>query len=336
MMNTESFFEDLYKDALQSHHTKRKDTEWRTTLKSQLNEKLGRFSKQRVKVEANLVEKIEFEEYTREILEFQSVGGLILNVYVLTPKNQPYEKIPSVLALHGHGYGVKEIVGLLPDGRIDNGEPGIHQHFAVNLVKKGLKVFAPEIIGFGERLLDHDIATGKQCSCYSMSTHLLMAGKTLAGLRVFEAQLLIDRMTTFDDVDQKKIGVMGFSGGGLIAAYTAALDDRIKATVLCSFTNTFKGSILAMEHCIDNYVPGILKLAELPEIISLISPRKLFVESGTKDPIFPVEHTKEAIAFLENTYVQLGSPENFSSDLFEGVHEVSGKVSYDWLKSSLS
>ncbi|WP_077622595.1 hypothetical protein [Sediminibacillus massiliensis] len=88
----------------------------------------------------------------------------------------------------------------------------------------------------------------------------------------------------------------------MVAAFTAALDERVKATVLSGFTNTFKGSIMAMHHCIDNYLPGILRYAELPDIIGLIAPRPLFVEAGEEDPIFPVEHVRTALSRLKKIY----------------------------------
>ncbi len=57
--------------------------------------------------------------------------------------------------------------------------------------------------------------------------------------------------------------------------------------------NTFKDSVMAMPHCIDNFVPGLLDIAELPDILGLIAPRPLLIESGTKDPIFPIVAAKK-------------------------------------------
>ena len=97
-------------------------------------------------------------------------------------------------------------------------------------------------------------------SCQTLASHLLLYGISLAGLRVQEAQRAFDYLVSREDVDASRIGCFGFSGGGLLAAYTAALDERIQATVLCAFTNTFKGSIMGVRHCIDNYLPGVLGL----------------------------------------------------------------------------
>lgn len=305
----------------------------RWELLTGLREILGEFTAA-ADMRVTLLEKKEFDGYIRERIEFRTSEHLSMPVYVLTPKSVS-GKLPTVLAVHGHGYGSREIVGLTADGAEDTGKPGIHQHFALQLVKRGLKVFAPEIVGFGDRMLESDKQKGLRSSCNTLSRHLFMSGHTLAGLRVHETLQLLKLIHTNPDVDAGQVGVMGFSGGGLIAAYASALDERVKATVLCGFTNTFKKSILAADHCIDNYLPGILNIAELPELIGLIAPRALFIESGNKDPIFPVDGTREAITRLQKIYDDMGASEQLAEEIFEGSHEINGRRSYDWLARNL-
>lgn len=315
---------------------RRSDTDYssvREVLKAGLRKALGEFA-DAADMRVTVLEKKEFDDFTRERIEFRTCEHLRMPVYVLTPKGVN-GRLPAVLAIHGHGYGSREIVGLTADGEEDTGAPGIHQHLALQLVKRGLKVFAPEIAGFGDRMLEQDRQNGLRSSCNTLSRRLLMSGQTLAGLRVHETLQLLKLIQTYSDVETDRIGMMGFSGGGLIAAYASALDERVKATVLCGFTNTFKRSILARDHCIDNYLPGILRLAELPELIGLIAPRALFIESGKNDPIFPVEGTREAIAGLKEIYDGMGASPQLAEDLFDGSHEISGRLSYDWLAQNL-
>ncbi|MDC3416072.1 alpha/beta hydrolase family protein [Aquibacillus salsiterrae] len=332
----DSFFEQIYLDTVNETGNGNGELQ-RNKRRQQIDALMGDFRDYNVKVtNVQVVGTVEYDEYTRQKLMFQFAKDLTGSTYVLTPKNDR-DIHPTVLAIHGHGYGNKEIVGLTKEGEEDNNnQSGIYQHFAVQLVKRGMKVIAPEVLGFGERRLSEDIEDDKPSSCEPMATQLLMTGRTLAGLRVTETRRLIDWVETMEDVDKKRIGMMGFSGGGLIAAFTAALDNRIKATVISGFTNTFKGSILAIHHCIDNYVPGILEISELPEIIGLIAPRGLFVEGGHDDPIFPVKHTKLAIAQLEAIYRDMYDyPDRFSYDIFEGSHQIGGEKSYDWLRNYL-
>ncbi|MGN8647413.1 dienelactone hydrolase family protein [Gracilibacillus sp. HCP3S3_G5_1] len=335
MNQLDRLFNQFYDNALEDTVKAVGPVERKLTLKSSLLELLGDFSyldETRLEMKPELIETTNFDDYTRELISLPVTDLISIPVYILTPKKES-QVYSTVLALHGHGYGVKEAVGLTKIGEEEQGELGIHKQFAVELVKRGFKVFAPEVIGFGDRRLTRDKEAGKINSCESMATNLLMEGKTLAGLRIWEARRLLDYMETCTEVDSERIGMMGFSGGAVITTYTAALDLRVRATVLTGFPNTFKGSIMAMHHCIDNYIPGILNYAELPEWISLISPRCLFIESGEKDPIFPNKYVKEAIAEIEKYYHN--RPEKFGYDIFPGVHEISGRKSYDWLKHQL-
>jgi predicted esterase len=145
----------------------------------------------------------------------------------------------------------------------------------------------------------------------------------------------MDYLMTREEVDPKRIGCMGFSGGGLIASLASALDMRIKATVICAFTSTFRGSLLSMNHCIDNYLPSILPSTDLPELIGLMAPRALFIESGIEDPLFPIASVREAIGILHKIYETEHAGERFITDLFPGKHEISGRQSYDWLAQQL-
>ncbi|GAE92008.1 hypothetical protein JCM21714_984 [Gracilibacillus boraciitolerans JCM 21714] len=335
MNKLDQLFEQFYDNALEETVKAVGPIERKLTLKSGLLELLGDFTyldETRVPFQINLIETKEFPDYKRELFSLSLTKLIEIKMYVLTPKTN--KKIfPSVLALHGHGFGVKEAVGLTETGEQAQ-VAGIHNQFAVHLVKKGLKVFAPEVIGFGDRRLTRDIEQDNINSCEAMATNLLMEGKTLAGLRIWEARRVLDFIEQSSETDDQKIAMMGFSGGALVTAYTAALDLRVKATVLTGFTNTFKGSIMARHHCIDNYIPGILNFAELPEWISLISPRSLFIESGEKDLIFPNSYVKKAIAEIAEYYDN--RPEKFSYDIFPGAHEINGRKAYDWLVNQIS
>ncbi|NOV00941.1 dienelactone hydrolase family protein [Paenibacillus planticolens] len=283
-----------------------------------------------------LLERIEREDHIRERIEFGTVLGFRVPAYVLIPRGK---KGPSaaVLALHGHGYGSRQIAGMHPDGSENTGEPDSHGNYALELVRRGFIVMVPEIIGFGDRRLAVDLKEGKvgSSSCQALASHLLLYGISLAGLRVQEAQRAIDYMLSRDDVDGGRVGCFGFSGGALIASYTAAMDERVKAAVLCAFANTFKGSIMHVRHCIDNYLPGALAYGELPELMGLIAPRPLFIASGKQDPIFPVATAEVSIQYLQNLYTEAGAAENLGFHLYEGKHEVNGSQAYPWLVKAM-
>lgn len=285
-----------------------------------------------------LLEQEMCDGYIRERIELSAVPGVSFAAYVLIPTGNQGKPLPAVVAVHGHGYGSREITGMNPDGSRDLEPPGIHQHFAVRLARRGLVVIAPDVAGFGERRLAADLARNPEApnSCHRLSTELMMHGKTLAGLRAAETLTALDYLAGRPEVHAGRIGIMGFSGGGLISFLCAALDERIQAAVLAGYPNTFKDSILAMQHCVCNYIPGMLHHAELPEWMGLISPRPLFLESGTDDRIFPAVGFNSAVDQLREIYRRAGAEEKLQTDLFPGAHQISGRYSYGWLVEQLS
>jgi dienelactone hydrolase len=305
-------------------------------LKGALRDSLGEFERTQ-DFGPLLSERVQCDGYIRERVELSAIPGLTFGAYVLIPDGMT-GKLPGVIAVHGHGYGSRQICGMLEDGTPDTGKPDIYNHFAVQLVKKGMVVIAPDVIGFGERRMLADLAKDPNApsSCYRMSTQLLMLGKTLTGLRVTEMLETLDYFRTREEIDPERIGIAGFSGGSLISYVTAALDARIRASVLIGFPNTFRDSIIAVHHCVCNYTPGILMQAELPELMGLIAPRPLFLESGDEDPIFPADGFNKAVRELQSIYGREGVQDRLAFDLFPGAHEISGRKSFDWLKQALS
>lgn len=337
---TDAWLKQLYKEQEAWRKKERENTdhslvERKMQLRTALKQALGVFPEQDIALDPVMLDRKDYGNFILERITYTTMEAVHVPVIVLVPKSGkgPW---PAVLACHGHGNGYHDAVGMNPEGILLE-DPGIHNRFAVQLVQKGMLVVVPEIMGFGVRRMEEELkTTPNYSSCGTLSSQLLMYGRTLAGMRVYEAMRALDYMTGRDDVDNDQIGSFGFSGGGLLAAYTSALDERVKATVLCGWTNTFKGSILAMHHCIDNYLPGILLKAEQPELIGLIAPRSLFVESGQNDPIFPIRYVQQTISYLENNYKYLEAEEQFSCHIHSGGHEISGNYSIPWLFGQLT
>jgi len=143
---------------------------------------------------------------------------------------------------------------------------------------------------------------------------------------------VVDLLQTREEVDSNKLATMGISGGGLVSLFSAALDERISACVVSCYFNSFADSVLAIDHCSDNYVPGLLPLCEMPDLAALVAPRKLFCESGTDDPIFPLAAFEQAAAQAHEIYQAFGYAENFGSEVFEGDHKFHGAGAFKFLQ----
>jgi len=100
--------------------------------------------------------------------------------------------------------------------------------------------------------------------------------------------------------------------------------------VVSGYFNTFRASIMAVRHCLCNFVPGLVKAAEMVDIAGLVAPRPLLIETGTRDPIFPTTATQKAYAELQKVYAVWGA-NNLELDIFEGEHAWSGAKAYAWL-----
>jgi dienelactone hydrolase len=335
----DEFLEQSYQKTVQSLSYQAKNVqewkEWRNTLKIKLSEVLAVESNDKVDWCTRVLETAEFDHFIRERIEYTVGPNVKVPAYVLLPTNKK-GPLPAIIACHGHGYGSREVLGLNPDGtnRTDPNQP--YKDFALELVKRGFVVLVPEVMGFGDRRLKEDIDKDpRDNSCFQLATYLLMLGKTLAGQRVFEMIKGIDYLHSRVEVDSARIGCMGFSGGGQICAFTAALDERIRSVVVSGYSNTFKDSILSIRHCIDNYLPGIVKYAEMPDLIGLIAPRPLMIESGINDPLFPAKGAEEAFSKIKKIYDTLEESGKVKWDLFHGGHEVNGTRAFDWLESNL-
>ncbi|WP_274650131.1 dienelactone hydrolase family protein [Paenibacillus humicola] len=340
MWNPDRFLEQVNRDKTPAYAFKpgapEEWLEWRDALAEELKRVLAMPSGENADLAPELLERKDCGDYMREHIVLRTAPHLSMPAYVLLPKRfaPPY---PAVIACPGHGYGYKALVGLEPDGSVRLGEPGIYKDYPIELARRGFLVIVPELLGLGDRRLEQDRdKEPKANSCFLLAMNLLMAGKTLAGYRVHELMRCADYLSARGDVAADRIGCMGFSGGALVSALTAALDRRIRAAVISGYSNTFEDSILASPHCADNYIPGLLRLADMPDIWGLIAPRPLLIESGEGDGGFPVAGARKAIARLETIYRTAQAEANLEKDIHPGKHEVSGKIAYDWLQRHLA
>lgn len=298
---------------------------WQKKLRAKVAELLGGFPAARPAVKATILETREFPAYTREALMFESRPGLSVFGYMLKPKNVTGTP-PVAICIPGHGRGVDDIVGVNEKGGDRIKKVGYQFDFAIQAVEQGMAAFAIEPMGFGCRRGEEARKRGLgQSSCQPVAGAALLFGETMIGYRVFDIMRSIDYLETRTDIDPKRIGCMGISGGGTITLFGAAMDERIKACLISGYLCTFYASILSVAHCIDNYVPGILQWAEMNDVAGLIAPRPLMAESGDIDNIFPVEATKKSFAEVKRVYDVLGAGDRVHHQVFSGPHEFNGR-----------
>jgi hypothetical protein len=158
----------------------------------------------------------------------------------------------------------------------------------------------------------------------------MMQGRTLLGERCWDGMCAISYLHTRGDTVPDTLGCTGNSGGGTTTLWLSAIDDRISVAVPSCYFCSFKASILSMEHCECNYVPGILAWAEMGDIAALIAPRPFCAIAGEHDPIFPIEGTREQFDTVRRAYALHGIEERCSLAVHPGEHAYNHAFSQEW------
>jgi dienelactone hydrolase len=313
-------------------------TGWQETLRARVSEALGAMSEwQGVSLNAHSEDFRQMDGYRRERVRFETRPGLEAMGYFLLPDNAP-PKVPAILCLPGHGRGVDSIIGIAEDGtqRPLHGPDEYAADYALQCVAQGYAVFALEQISFGHRRDAKARSQGPEASsCHRDSMAALMLGENMIGWRTWDAMCALDYLEMRPEVNPERLGVLGISGGGLTALFTAAMDMRVKAAMVSGYLNTFAGSVLSIQHCVDNYAPALYSLCEMSDIAGLIAPRALFAENGRRDPIFPVASFEKTVTKVAAIYEAFGASDAFQPCVFEGGHEFYGKEAWPFLKRAL-
>ncbi len=310
---------------------------WRQALRARVTDLLGGLPVARATPEAEVLDRDEADGYTRARIALMGRDGAEIPAYLLTPTRgeSPAGGRPAVLCLHGHGNGKGDIVGDPGPGtdqeRAERAD-WIVQHnydYARRFAQMGFVVLAPDARGFGER------AEGSEQGCHVPGVVSLMLGLPIAGQRLRDDLSALDYLTGQPGVDATRVGCLGLSEGGRRTLYLAALDDRVKAAVISGYYCTLRGAIGEWDRLsgwdICNYVPGLLRYADYPDLAALIAPRPLLIENATDDSLYDQQAVNDALQATGRTYAAHGVSNHFAVDLFTGGHKWSGQKSFAWI-----
>jgi len=289
---------------------------WKRALGEKLHELLSPWpAPAAIRARAGAVE--DAGSHWREAVELSSDGHPDISGYLLRPKGIIGAR-PAILALHGHGPGKAEVVGLEPG---DAREP-----YGLRMVEAGYVVFSFDFFPFGARReTDHNAFDGYEYACNSTLIRTLLLGYNLLTLNVFDVSRALDYVSSRPEVDPQRIGVMGSSYGGTASMYAAILDARFKAVALSCSLGEYRGHGIELDElCGVQVVPGILQWAEMGDVAGLIAPRPLFVESARSDRFFPWKYTEPVLARLHEIYEVAGAAGNLQINVHDGEHRYYG------------
>ena len=272
---------------------------WQRKLLIRLKKLLGDFPKEKISLKPKILKREEFSDYFLEEIAFRSESFADVAGYFLIPKKITLPA-PAVICLQGHAPGMHISLGKI----MDKGDKDLirgDRDFAMQAIKEGYIALAIEQRCFGKRAETRQKARAPH-GCQDATMHSLMLGKTLIGERVWDVMRSIDYLKTRPEVDPKRIACMGNSGGGTVTFFASCLDKRIKVAIPSCYYCNYADGIMKIYHCVDNYIPGIMKFADMGDLAGLIAPRPLIIVAGEKDKIFPIEGVKKAFKQTKKIY----------------------------------
>lgn len=291
--------------------------------------------------------------------------------FFLYPESRGSKKLPGFLALHDHSgyyyFGKEKLVDT--DIRSESLSELKRTHYggkswASELAAQGFAVLVIDVSLWGSRKVPIDtmnsdlitlfdglkegsedfIATFNQ---YWDSTEgqitiatILNSGTCWPAIHLYEDQRSIDYILTRPEVDPERIGCGGLSMGGQRTLFLVGMDYRIKFGLCVGFMSTTREMLRnhIRGHGIGFLVPGLVRLMDLPDVISLHAPSPLMVQYNNHDRIFSLEGQKSADRKIAEIYSRMGSRRNYAGRFYDGRHKFDSEMQQDafrWIEEQV-
>jgi len=301
---------------------------WRQAFRTKLLELMGPFP-DRPEPDARVVERVELPGYVREKVLVKSEQGVWVPAWILIP-HKPNGR--TAVCLHGHGDGTGKVVGVNASDPEAAASIARHNYdYGRQFAERGYVVMNPVFRCFGERRGPDHLAPAKDY-CDATFIKAFFLGFNLLTLDIHDAQCCLDYLCTRPEVDASRLACLGLSYGGRTTMYLAAVDERIRAAVISGALNTFRERIVHGTSCGSQFVRGLLRYGDTPEVMGSIVPRPLLIELGKGDGCCPEIVATDAYATIQRTYAAADAADRLAIDIFDRGHRFSGRVAFDWLE----
>lgn len=255
----------------------------------------------------------------------------------------PGEKRPTLLCWHGHGkFGKEPVMGSKGSPDVERSVEIFNYNYGHQMAKAGFVTYAIDWIGGGERSdanwPNHlsSIAGGRDwCNLYYLQA--TMFGYTSLSINLTHGKAATDFACSLPGVDPDRLGVMGLSGGGTMALWTALLDERFSATEIICYSDLW--ALFGMRdynYCGMQVAPGLFSLVDLPDLQGLLAPRPLLIDIGAYDSCFRIDGSMACYRQLERIYQEAGAAADLHLDLFPSEHAWGGRKSVEFFGKYLS
>jgi dienelactone hydrolase len=275
-------------------------------------------------------------------------------------KPEGAQRLPAVLALHGHDgvkwYG-KEKIADGPEPPADSicalrEKLYAGRAFANALASEGFLVLVHDVFLWGSRRFPmetmpqtiHDLVhlwSAKEVHQrhvpnaaerydfaarhheHVVAKYCTLIGTSITALVSYEDRLAVSLLKSRPDVDPDRIGCLGLSGGGCRAALLQATCDLISATVVVGMMTSYR-------HLLDHHVephtwmffpPGLSRFADWPDLAACRAPSPLLVQFDRDDHLFSLEGMEAAHLRIRDQYNNSSKPEGYEGRFYPGPHK---------------
>ncbi len=278
------------------------------------------------------------ESHYRSLCTIETEPGISIPFYLLVPRTADRNvRFPLFLCPHGHDLnGLHSYAGVYRNKAHREQILGRGGDIAEQAVRRGFVALAPATRGLADEVLVPD-PKGRHGNrpCRAQFMHCLVAGRTPIAERVWDMQCLLDWVVAHPSVDKERIVMSGNSGGGVLTAYTAAIDQRIRVAVpSCSFTSmtSSEGFIF---HCDCCMVPGLRNWGDWPEIGGLVAPRHLLLVHGVQDGLHRKFDVEATAALVKKVFSAAGVADHFALRWGQGGHRFYPKLMWPFVEAGL-
>jgi dienelactone hydrolase len=285
--------------------TKAEWEEKRPRLKRELLDMLGLWPlPEKTDLKAAVTGTLERGDVVIEKLHYQSRPGLYVTGNLYRPKDTGGKKLPAILYVCGHS------------GRGRDGNKTAFQDHGLWFASNGYICLVVDTLQLGEVAGIHH-GTYREGRWWWHNR-----GYTPAGVECWNGIRGIDYLQSRPDVDPKKIGVTGISGGGVTTAWVAAADDRVTVAVPVSGMSDLESYVsnqVINGHCDCMFMVNTYQW-EWTTILALHAPKPMLFANSDNDSIFPMDGNRRVMARLRTCYEMLGKPDNVEEYVSQGGH----------------
>ena len=282
-----------------------------TRLREFFIQQLGGFP-QRTPLNAHVAGKLSGDGYRIEKVIFESQPNHhVTAVLYLPDSSAPY---PGVVVASGHSRTAKAAA--------------YNQRFGIALARSGIAALCYDPIGQGER---SQILTAEGEPRFSDTTRehsligvgAILVGTNTARYRIWDGIRAIDYLANRADIESKRIGFTGCSGGGTLTSYVMALDDRVSCAAPACYLSTFRRLIgtIGPQDAEQNIFGQIKYGMDHPDYILMRAPRPTLISATTGD-YFDIRGAWDNYRQAKRVYTRLGFSERIDLVEADGKHGV--------------